>query len=248
MPSSFNLFRACVNSSELLTVPPNLLANLLFSLESSKNTCLRLVPAIEPLIPALARVPSTAVVSSKENPATLATGATNDIELVNLSMSRAVEAKLVAITSVILTVSLASKPKALNVEPATLADCDKSRPNAVARFNVPSVTSKISSEVNPSLLNSICKFATSEAVNFVEPPNLSADCSSCFNFPPVAPAITDKFLIFCSNSAPTLVAPLKASTSLPAPIKATVTSPAFFAKSVNDESTFLVFSSAPFAP
>ena len=155
IPESFNSCKAFSRSSTLSIPVPSSFDNFDEEFVRSSIIVLKAVPAIEPLIPALASVPKIAVVSSKENPATLATGATNDIELENLSMSKAVEAKLVAITSVSLVVSLASKPKALSVEPATLADCPKSRPKAVERFRVPSVTSKISSAVNPNLENSI---------------------------------------------------------------------------------------------
>ena len=121
MPSWFNLLRATFNSSTLETLPPSLFESLLFSLEISKRICLSWVPANDPLMFAFASCPRMAVVSSKLNPATLATGPTMVIAPVNFSMSSAVLAKLRAITSVIRAVSLASNPKALSVPPATSA-------------------------------------------------------------------------------------------------------------------------------
>ena len=155
IPSSVSLFKASISSSELLTEPPSLVDSFDDSLDSSKNICLNAVPAMLPSIPAFASVPSIAVVSSTLKPATLATGATNDIELANLDISNAVLENDSAITSVSLVVSPASSPKALNVLPAISAVEARSVPNAVDRFSVPSVTCNISSDVKPSLLNSI---------------------------------------------------------------------------------------------
>ena len=79
------------------------------------------VPAIDPFIPALASVPSIAVVSSMLTPAALATGATYFIASAKLSISIAVELNDAAITSVTIPVCEASSPNARKVLPATSA-------------------------------------------------------------------------------------------------------------------------------
>ena len=88
------------------------------------------VPAALPLMPALASVPSIAVVSSMDSPAAFATGPTYFIESANESISSAEVLNDLAMTSVTLPVSLASMPKPRNVAPATSAACPRSDPVA----------------------------------------------------------------------------------------------------------------------
>ena len=92
-------------------------------------------------------------------------------------MVKAEVAKPFAITSTTRPVSEASKPKALKVEPAILADSAKSFPVAIERFKVASVAFNISVVVKPNFANSVCKAATSVAVLGVVAPNLLAAAS-----------------------------------------------------------------------
>ena len=162
------------------------------------------VPAWLPLMPLFAIAASIAVVCSMLSPAFLATGATNFMESWKLPMSRAELEKLAAITSVTLPVSLAFRPKALRVAPATSADCARSDPVACARFNVAPVTLVISVAENPSFENSSCKADTWEALNLVELPSSRAFSFSFLNSPAVAPETAFTFAIDCSKSAATL--------------------------------------------
>ena len=168
------------------------------------------VPAILPLIPALASSSSIAVVSSIPIPAALAIGATYFIDSAKASISKAEDAKLKAITSVTRPVSSASKPKPLNVAPATSAALARSDPLAWAKNRVLSVTLSISEAVNPSFANSTCKEATSRAVKTVVDPKFLAFSVSIFNWSAVAPDTAFTLLISDSKSANTftLVAPI----------------------------------------
>ena len=88
------------------------------------------VPAWLPFIPAFANKANMALVSSILMPAEFATGATNFMEFANVSMSNADVLNDLAMTSVTRLVSLASKPNARKVDPATSADLARSAPDA----------------------------------------------------------------------------------------------------------------------
>ena len=94
------------------------------------------VPAIEASIPESANLDIIAAVSSIENPAALAIGATFVIEVCHFSISIAERLKETAITSVTLPVWSASSPNPLIAEPATIAALAKSLPVAVAKSSV----------------------------------------------------------------------------------------------------------------
>ena len=194
------------------------------------------VPACEPLIPALASVPSIAVVSSRLTPAAFATGATNFIASLNVDMSNADVLKLDAITSVTRDVSSASSPNPRNVAPATSALVARSEPLAFARFNVLSVTFVISSLVKPSLANSNCNELTSDAVNEVDEPKRNASCSSALNSAPVAPDTACTLAMLASKSAATL------KLLAPIPTMGAVTA------AVNPAPIFLMLPSVLFTP
>ncbi len=146
-----------------------------------------------------AKAPSIALVSSILTPVALAIGAAVFIASAKLSISRELVAKLLAITSVTLPVSAASKPKALRVAPATSAARPSSAPPACARYRVLSVTLSISLAVKPSFANSVCKPATSVAVKVVVAPSSLAWLSSLLNWSAVAPDTAFTLLISASK-------------------------------------------------
>ena len=162
------------------------------------------VPACEPLMPALDIICNIAEVSSMDIPALFATGATNFIASAKVSISRADELNDDAITSVTRPVSLASNPNARNVEPATSAARAKSLPDACANANVDSVTLVISFAVKPSLANSVCRLATSRALNIVLAPNSLALSDKALNSSAVAPDTACTLAISASNPLNTL--------------------------------------------
>ena len=107
------------------------------------NVFFKAVPASDPFIPEFAKVPNNAVVSSTLTPTALAAGAAVFIDSLNFSKSRAEPLKDLAMTSVTLPVSAASKPKPPNVAPAIAAASLNSDPVAAAKFKVASVAFKI---------------------------------------------------------------------------------------------------------
>ena len=147
----------------------------------------------------LAKAPSIALASSILTPVAFAIGAAVFIASAKLSISRELVAKLLAITSVTRPVSSASKPKALSEDPATSAARPSSAPPACARYRVLSVTLSISLAVKPSLANSVCRPATSLAVNVVEAPSFLAWASNALNSLVVAPDTAFTLLISASK-------------------------------------------------
>ena len=123
---------------------------------NSINPAFKAVPALLPLIPAFAKVPSNAVVFSMSTPTAFAAGAASFIDSLNFSKSKADVLNDLAITSVTLAVSAASKPKPPSVAPAIAAASPNSEPVAAARFRVASVAFKISCSLNPNFANSVC--------------------------------------------------------------------------------------------
>ena len=172
------------------------------------------VPALLPEIPAFAKAPSIAVVSSNDTPALLAIGATNFMDSANFSMSSAEVLKDFAITSVTCIVSSAVKPIPRTVAPATSAALAKSLPVAAAKFRVASVAAKISCSVNPNLANSTCNCDTCDAVNAVVAPNRFASSSNFTTPSRVVPRTEAKLATPWSKS---LIIPKTFLTAAPTP-------------------------------
>ena len=154
---------------------------------SSMNVFFNAVPALEPFIPELAKVPNKAVVSSTLAPTALAAGAAVFIDSLNFSKSKADPLNDLAITSVTRPVSEASKPKPPRVAPAIAAASLSSDPVAAAKFNVASVASSICCSLKPNLANSVCSSDTWLAANIVDSPNLFASSVKAFILSGVVP-------------------------------------------------------------
>ena len=158
------------------------------------------VPADDPLMPLSANAPSIAVVSSNETPAAFDTGATYFIDSAKLSISNADVENDLAITSVMRCISLAFKPNARNVDPATSALLAKSVPVAPAKDRVDSVAFKISVSLKPNFANSVCNCATSPAVNLVVAPRRFASSLNAMILSCVVPRTDAKFATPWSKS------------------------------------------------
>ena len=113
------------------------------------------VPAIEPERPAFAKTPKAAVVSSKLTFIVDAIGATNFIDSLNFSASKALVTNDLAITSVSLVDSLVSNPKPLSVEAIISAASAISIPEETAKSSAPEVAFNIPVVVKPILASSV---------------------------------------------------------------------------------------------
>ena len=108
------------------------------------------VPAWDPWIPAFAIIPIAAAVSSIDNPAALARGATYFIASPVSATEELVLFALAANTSATCAASDASRPNPRNVEAAISELVARSSPDAAARSRSPGIASMISDVVNPA--------------------------------------------------------------------------------------------------
>ena len=195
---------ASAYDTEPLMMPVNVSLTLTPSAANWENAILSFVPASVPSMPLLARTPNNAVVSSKLNPNSLATGATLPIDPANFSRSNADAPNAVAMTSATFPASSASNPNWLMVLTTVSAVGPRSFPNAWANANVESVALTISSADNPNLAISNWSSDTLDALNTVDFPRSNAFFSSLSNSAPVAPDTAFTFFIANSKSAATL--------------------------------------------
>ena len=101
-------------------------------------------------MPAFAIIPIAAAVSSKDNPAALASGATYFIASPVSETEEFVLFALAANTSATCPVCFASNPKPLTADAAISELFDKSSPDAAAKSNNPGIASKVSFTLNPA--------------------------------------------------------------------------------------------------
>ena len=164
------------------------------------------VPACEPLIPLFAIIPIAALVSSKEIPIALATGAIYFMASPVSDTAALVRFAFSAKTSATWAVSLAFRPKPRRVLAAISVLVAKSSPDAAAKFISPGTALIISLVLKPAAARFVMASAASEALNFVLAPNSFAVSSNFFNSSPVAPEIAATPDIPSSKEAPTPMA------------------------------------------